>query len=399
MAAAFAVGITLWMMLDVPVQTLKVAHRESPVVEVIGLKAVPNNQAKPSLPALPADWKDMAAKPSPIVSDDISKKLVQRPVPSNQVAALREWPHEVALEGTPEVTIVSEDVRSGQFIYQSPHFEFSCDAQLGPEVVRHFARVFEATHRLNCLLPLDLKPAPEPQRELFHARILSEDATYAAAGGPAGSAGFYSRSGKCLYVPASSLGVKKVGERVVLDQSIEGDGTLIHEITHQMMNHWLPKLPVWFVEGSAEYVGAADFVHGRFFMGGMQDRLKQRLRNRGARRMGDSVRFAMLNVGELLGMDGKAWAASMATAAAGENYASALLLTFYLYHMDRAGDAGGVIAFLRAVEQGMPHDQAVREFILAGRRMEDFQREMGRAFEGIGVELQFTRRGGQAFQP
>ncbi len=122
--------------------------------------------------------------------------------------------------------------------------------------------------------------------------------------------------------------------------------------------------------------------------------LRKELRERGARQMGAAVRFSMLNVAELLAMDGKTWAAGMATPAASENNASALLLTFYLYHLDRAGDAAGINAFLRAVENNTPQQQAVRDFILAGRRTADFEREMGLAFAGIGVELQFTRRGG-----
>jgi hypothetical protein len=359
----------------------------------LSLDPVRNVLPLAAAPALPSKEKDMAAKWVPVAPQS------ELPRQEQDIPALKEWPREVALDGTPEVTTVSQDEKTGEFIYRTQHFEYSCDAPLGPDVVRHFARAFEATYRLNCLLPLDLKPAPEPLRKLFQARILSNDMAFAAAGAAPGSAGFYSRGDKRIYVPASSLGVKMVGGRVMLDQSVESHDTLIHEITHQMMGRWLPLLPVWLTEGSAEYAGAADFVHGRFFLGQMQDRLKQRLRSHGARQMGSVVRFAMLNVAELMGLDGPTWAASMATPAASENYASALLLTFYLYHLDRAADAAGVIACLRAVESGLPHDQAVKNYILAGRRLEDFEREMSLAFAGIGVELQFTRRGGAVFKP
>ena len=40
---------------------------------------------------------------------------------------------------------------------------------------------------------------------------------------------------------------------------------LIHEITHQMMNHWLNKLPTWYIEGSAEHVSMLEYKsNGRF---------------------------------------------------------------------------------------------------------------------------------------
>jgi len=132
---------------------------------------------------------------------------------------------------------------------------------------------------------------------------------------------------------------------------------------------------------------------------GSMDRLKAELRERGARQMGDAVRFGMLKLAELLAMDEKAWAAGQKTPAANENEASALLLTYYLQQLDRAGDAAGLTAFMRALAKGMPQKRAVSEFILAGRSLPEFERELGLAFEGNGIGLQFTRRGGAVFAP
>ncbi len=129
------------------------------------------------------------------------------------------------------------------------------------------------------------------------------------------------------------------------------------------------------------------------------DRLRQSLREAGARQMGLAVRFAVLNLSELLAMDAKSWAAGLETQAANENRASAMLLTFYLQYLDRGGEGAGVKALLHAMEQGMPEERAVRECILAGRSVEELEREMGRVFAEAGVELQFTRRGGLAFRP
>lgn len=142
-------------------------------------------------------------------------------------------------------------------------------------------------------------------------------------------------------------------------------------------------LPVWLVADAAESA----------------EMLKQSLRERGARQMGQAVRSAMLNVAELMALDAKTWSAGQATMAASENKASALLLAFYLYYLDRAGDGAGVRAFLHAVENQVPQEQAVRDFILAGRSMAEFESEMGRLFHSAGIELQFVRRGGLVFKP
>lgn len=129
------------------------------------------------------------------------------------------------------------------------------------------------------------------------------------------------------------------------------------------------------------------------------EQLRQSLRESGARQMGEAVRFGMLNLSELMAIDPKSWAASLETPVAAENRASAMLLTFYLTYLDRAGDGAGVKALLQAMGQGMDEERAVREFILAGRSVTELEREMERVFAGAGVELQFTRRGGLAMRP
>lgn len=155
-------------------------------------------------------------------------------------------------------------------------------------------------------------------------------------------------------------------------------------------------LPVWLLADAPEFAQVA--AQG-LSPAQVTEQLRQSLRERGARQMGETVRLAMLNVGELLAMTRSNWEAGMAGAVANENRASALLLTFYLHFLDRAGDAAGVKGLVKAMEQGATEEQAVRDFILAGRSVAEFERAMGLAFAEAGVELQFTRRGGAVFKP
>lgn len=155
-------------------------------------------------------------------------------------------------------------------------------------------------------------------------------------------------------------------------------------------------LPVWLLTDVPEF---EDAKNAGLSPAQTIEQLRQSLRESGARQMGQAVRFAMLNLSELLAMDSRSWAASLETPAASENRASAMLLTFYLHYLDGAGDAAGVKALRQAMEHGMPEEQAVREYILAGRSVEELERKMGQVFAAAGVELQFTRRGGLAFRP
>lgn len=155
-------------------------------------------------------------------------------------------------------------------------------------------------------------------------------------------------------------------------------------------------LPVWLMADMPEFAEGKNAGHSPEQT---IEHLRQSLREAGARQMGLAVRFAMLNLAELLAMEPKSWAASLQTPAATENRASAMLLTFYLSYLDRAGDGAGVKELKKAMQQGMDEERAVREFILAGRSVAELEREMGRMFAEAGVELQFIRRGGLAFRP
>jgi hypothetical protein len=312
-------------------------------------------------------------------------------------AAAKEWPRTITLAEKPEVTVVKEDAEKKEFIYRSPHYEFHCDSKLGANVVREFGRMFEATYQLNCLLPLDWKPKPEPLREFFLARLFTSKQDYFDAGGVQGSAGIYSSGKKALMVPLSSLGVKMVGSRVSLENNSEDDnGTLIHEITHQMMNHWLGPLPTWLIEGSAEYVEMLEYnSNGRFSLMGMERQLKKYVE-----RMywdGDGKRYVMIDLEELMALDGRRWAAALGPGGgATQNYGSAGLLTYYFYHLDGDGDAKNFIAYLRALENVKTEKEGaplIAQHLLRERTPKQLAEDVKKAFRKEGVDITFDPPG------
>ncbi|MFM2165633.1 MAG: hypothetical protein RIS79_4 [Verrucomicrobiota bacterium] len=306
--------------------------------------------------------------------------------------ALKEWPRTVSLADKPEVVVVREDDEKKEFVYRSPHYEFVCDSKLGSNVVREFGRMFEATYELTCQLPLDLKPAPERLREIFQARLFTNKSDYMDAGAIEGSAGVYMSGKKALMVPLSSLGVRMVGTRVTLEQNpnAQDNGTLIHEITHQMMNHWLPVLPTWFIEGSAEYVEMLEYnSNGKFNLIGLNRQVKAYAENMSR----GNKTFTMIDLEELMTIDGRRWAEALGKdGMATENYGSAGLMTYFFYHLDGKGDAANMIAFLREVENvktDAESENAVKKHLLRERSYAQLADEVKKAFRKEGVPIEF----------
>jgi hypothetical protein len=310
------------------------------------------------------------------------------------LAALKEWPRGVALDEPPQPKVITEDPAKKEFIYRSGHYEFRCDSKLGANVVKEFSRIFEATHLLNWQLPLDFKPKPEEGQEVFMARLYTNKEDYFANGGMTGSAGVYQRGEKALSVPLSSLGVKMVGSRVSLEKTSDDDNaTLIHEITHQMMNHWLPKLRTWYVEGSAEAIAMLEYQRGRFTFIGVKQRLSNFLQRRGS----DGKNFTMLDPEELFALDGQTWSAALASirGQASQNYASAGLMAYFFYYLDGKGDAANIIAYLRELEAGdrNAEPEAFKKHLLRERSMDDFREEVKKAFRKEGLNITFAPMG------
>jgi hypothetical protein len=301
--------------------------------------------------------------------------------------AEKDWPRTVALPATPVVKIIREDADKKEFVYETEHYEFVCDSPLGANLVREFSRLFEATWLLNCVLPLDFKPAPEDGRKKFRARIYTYESDYTDAGGPKGSAGVYSLHDGELKLPLSSLGVKMFGSRVIIDYNTENYSTLIHEITHQMMSHWIVKLPLWYIEGSAEYVEMAKYENGRFSFLRQNKNLNNRLTSGGGS-------FQMVPLEKLMTIRSKEWLAAVGAGQGSDNYASAAALTYYFYHIDGEGKGTHFKEYIRAAEKLNPWDDdapLIKQYLLRDRDYEALQNDVQKGLHRAGVDVEFPK--------
>lgn len=300
--------------------------------------------------------------------------------------AEEDWPRNVNPSDNASAEVISEDEEKREFIYESENYRFISDIQLSTSLVREFSEVFEVTLLVNSLLPLNLRPIPEPGREKFVARIFENATDYANAGGVPGSAGIYSGADREMKLPITSLGVRTYGDKVTMDYRAEDFGVLIHEITHQSMNRWLARMPLWLVEGSAEYIELAEYDNGRMSFRQQDNRLLNRIETY----FGSP--FTMVDLETLMALTPQQWAAELQSARGANNYLSALILTYFFYHFDGEGEAEGMKAYLQAAEQMQRGDDVqklVGTHLLRGRSYDELQEELIRAFRKKGIKIEF----------
>ena len=151
-------------------------------------------------------------------------------------------------------------------LYESEHFQFKTTAKLGVALMKDICRAFESTYELVRLMPWGIQPRPEEGRDKFQAEFYETREQYLATGAPSWSAGVYSLKDKVFRIPFEELGISAqpgAGGAYYRKGAINND-TITHEITHQMMHGYVPYMPVWLVEGLAEYTSNLPYRGGVF---------------------------------------------------------------------------------------------------------------------------------------
>ena len=296
------------------------------------------------------------------------------------------WPSGTELKEPAVATIVKESTETKEYIYRTQHFEFRCDSRLGADVVREFGRMFEGTREVNCALPLGIDPTPEKGQEFFVAKLYTDKQDYLSDGGVKGSAGIYSGGSKSIKVPIASLGLKLAGKHYTVVPQASND-TLVHEITHQMMNHWLGKIPEWYVEGSAMYVGSAKFhPSGHFTL----PKLGQTVKELEHLRPG---KHTLWHLNYLMPITRKQWSAGFGDNPDGtvhRNYSSAIALTYFLYHGDDKGDGAHMVAFMKDIGAGKKWQRAQDEHLIRGRSYAEIEKELAAFLHRGGMTIEWT---------
>lgn len=309
---------------------------------------MPNGQRAPA----PAD--KLSAEDRAYLADWVKKqpiKFIMPDVAGVETAAIK-------------TEVVSEDAAGEKFVYRTQNFEFESQGKFTQSLLREVARNFEATYELLKVLPWNIEPRP-PSGSHFKARLLKSKAEYTAAGGPQNSGGVYKSADECFYVPFESIGIKESGKSYTKNEDFDS-GTLVHELTHQMMHFWLDPLPQWVVEGTAEYTSNLPLKTGKFRVSSAKSGLKDYIDFLKKRAVGGVPEPYPLE--KLFTISNEEWNYTLASSpdVARRAYFTAYLLVYYFMHMDGKGDGQRFIRYFRevgVVKNGMEnYRKAVGEF-------------------------------------
>jgi hypothetical protein len=248
---------------------------------------------------------------------------------------------------TMKVEVVSEDERNGLYVYRTAHFEFESEGKFTTSLLRDVGRNFEATYELLKALPWGIQPEPA-QGEYFRAKLFRTKERYREAGGPENSGGVY-MSGKALFmVPFSSIGLKVVGQSYAKDDNYDTK-TLVHELTHEMMHHWLDLLPPWVVEGTAEYTAVLPLSLGKFRLSAAKNGLKDYLDYLKRKTM-DGIPEPY-PLAELFNVTPQQWHVILVgnPRISGRLYFTSYLLVYYFMELEDKGDRKLFVKYFREV--------------------------------------------------
>lgn len=298
------------------------------------------------------------------------------------------WPREIRVDGASQSKVVSEDPKTGRYIYESPHYRFTCDAKLNSDVLRNFAMMFETTHKYATSVPLALHSGVIRKGRMDVLLFQSMNG-YIQAGGPPGSAGCYSPASGIVMVPMESLGLTRTSTGFTLDTTRQNK-VLIHELAHQLttLEYMRSVRNGWLVEGLAEYLASTPYTWGYFRPDPHGNIVLSYVTAYGedgrfGRNLGKKLRAPRLR--QFLLMDYSSFAGRNANF----NYGFALLLTHYFLHMEGGGKSYRITEYLKGLRAGKT-DEAALAPLLGGSTFEKLETEFAEAWRKKGIEIEFV---------
>lgn len=298
------------------------------------------------------------------------------------------WPTEVRVDGASQSRVITEDAKKGIYIYESPHYRFTCDVKLSSDVLRNFAMMFETTWKYVSSLPLGLDGGLQRQGR-YDILLFGDSASYVRAGGSPDSAACFVPSRGLVMAPVESLGLIKSPLGYSIDVT-KTNHVLIHELTHQLTPsaYMNPSTNGWFTEGIAEYTCTTPYSWGYFRCdphgnAAIAYATARGEKGKGGRALGTKIQaprlqtFMQLPYHQFSGQAGNS------------NYGLGLLLTHYFCHLEGGGRAARLTAYLKALRANEPLEKA-HAALLGGGSFEKLEADFADAWRKKGVEIVFV---------
>ncbi|MFC5050477.1 hypothetical protein ACFPK9_07615 [Rubritalea spongiae] len=295
------------------------------------------------------------------------------------------WPRTVYAPTRIDIQAKYQEFKKGHYVYESTHYRFVSDAKLEPKVVQRFAVLFETTYEYVMELPLNASGRYLEKEEKFKIYLFGNYRNYVRAGGSPGSAGVYLPRTQMVMVPLEMLGLEDRGGEWVYVKDVSNK-VLAHELQHQLTGG--TRFPAWYIEGSAEYVASTRYTHGAYHVVNGKTRMfdyvrdKDGLADGSGRRLGG--RIAMMPLEQFMDLNYQ----NFSRGRVHENYAVALMLTYFFYHEDGNGDAAGMKAYIKALQKGKVEKEA-RKHLLRGRTHAELQEQFRRFCSTGGIAVEF----------
>ncbi|MDF1753702.1 MAG: hypothetical protein P1U89_13060 [Verrucomicrobiales bacterium] len=253
----------------------------------------------------------------------------ERLIESDQtfLALLEKYRNEIGVQSWPRKVKTRSEVRlyGGPRTFRTDHFQVYSGGMDRGSVAR-LATVMEDALDAISTIPTGLKLQPPAPSTYFQVRFMdraSFDREFAKVGmhlivPNQKVRGAYIAARRELWLPT---GVANVSLDLL-------GATVIHEVCHQTMHDWLPLMPVWFLEGFAEYMSSIPYENRMFRFDQSEEGLSAALADR------YRTAPAAINVihpGKLIGGSGSWGNTTM-------EYLSSLVLVYYLIHLDGSGN-------------------------------------------------------------
>jgi len=264
----------------------------------------------------------------------------------------------------------------GRKVWNTRYFRLDSDMELRPNELARLSQVADSTAMVVKNYPLPLFAPPEGLRSRI--AIYKESRDYVAAGGFAGTAGFYF-SRRAVVLLEGEYFVEGAGKGLPPNYN---EDIMAHEVVHLCMHRVNRRLPQWLVEGIAEYFSCAHSGGGRYSFTDIDKSLRDHLRSRLSPK---DPGIPLQPVADLATLDGHQWLEHVTGIAQEDRYqayATALLLAHYYLH----GGEARLEAVRRALVDEKPAD------LITPADGPKIQEAMGRYWRSRGLTLEFPAK-------